>query len=91
MTIHQQAHNLIDTLPEDSVSAVVSVMIHMATSNMESSENSFYANNQTSTSIRKKQALNRVLEIRKSLSHPDNSDLASARDDAMRAKYGSFM
>lgn len=63
MTIQQEAHNLIDALTEDSVRAVVSVMVRMKSGD-DVSVNTIDNLDSLSKQDRMKQAYNRVLEIR---------------------------
>lgn len=86
MTIQQEAHNLIDVLTEESVRAIVNVMIKMKSRDDTSIKTETTVGEMDSTKHDKmKHAYNRVLEIR----HHNNQkgyndiDYETARKEAV--------
>lgn len=84
MTIQQEAHNLIDALTEDSVRAVVSVMVRMKSGD-DVSVNTIDSLDSLSKQDRMKQAYNRVLEIRhrNNRNNSYDTDYEVAREEAV--------
>ena len=84
MTIQQEAHNLIDALTEDSVRAVVSVMVRMKSGD-DVSVNTIDSLDYLSKQDRMKQAYNRVLEIRhrNNRNNSYDTDYEVAREEAV--------
>lgn len=83
MTIRQEAYNLIDNLPDDSVKAVIQIMIRMAPASDKTEKKA----DCQSVSL-KMQAFLRMQELRKKMPAYDLS--TDQKDIYLKEKYGSF-
>lgn len=87
MTIQQQAYNLIDSLPEDSVTMLVKLMA-MLPKKKESAAKDWEIGERALKS--KRRAFQKMQELRKITSEYSLGDLAEERERAMIEKYGEL-
>ncbi len=86
MTVRQEAYNLIDNLPEDSVRVVIEVMTRM----MPVQKTAAKKNNVKRYSSSKMMAFRRMQELRQETKKYDIIDFDAERTAALEGKYGSF-
>ena len=81
MTIQQEAYKLIDSLSEDSVKAVIQVMIRMIPSQKNAEAN------ETNTFNSKIQAYERMRELRKETAAYNITDYKLELEEGLEEKY----
>ena len=89
LTIQQQAYNLIDILPDDSVRVIIEIM-----NRMPKLEKTNTVSNQMKTDYvktRKMVAFEKMQELRKEMIRYNLEDFDAEREKAMQEKYGVFM
>lgn len=89
MTIQQQAYELIDELPDDSVKVMIELMSRMP----KATKISIVSNplKDETSKERKRAAFERMKKLRKSAAEHKIEDVETARYDAVKEKYGAFM
>ena len=89
MTIQQQAYELIDELPDDSVKVMIELMSRMP----KATQISIVSNPMKgkTSKERKRVAFERMKKLRKSAVEHKIEDVEAARYDAVKEKYGAFM
>ena len=83
MTLQQQAYGLIDQLPDDSVRAVIQVMIHMLPDDKQKEKPSATSADALSPKMK---AYLRMQELREETAKYDVSEVQ--RDQALNDKFG---
>lgn len=89
MTIQQQAYELIDELPDDSVKVIIELMSRMP----KATQISIVPNSMKdeTSKERKRAAFERMKKLRKAAVEHKIEDVEAARQDAVQEKYGAFM
>ena len=83
MTLQQEAYRLIDHLPEDSVRAVIQIMVRMLPAGTFNTVSA--VQNQTDTP--KQHAFKKIQELRNATKEYHILDFEAERTDALKDKY----
>ena len=87
MTARQEAHAMIDEMPEESIQALIPVMAKLIPFRKKEPANEERTENSISS---KMQAFLEMEELRKQKCFPADFDWEAERREAVNEKYGSF-